>query len=218
MLFISETLSIQYKRKSLGPTEASTKKRRTQENKPIWLYHLLLEDECHYGGKSKEVEKRFTQHLKGNGAIWTKIHRPIRIVEKVLASSIAKDPNYAEDIFTKTLMDKYGIDKVRGASYCQEKLHEYQVENLKNEFRSRNDRCYNCGQKDHIARFCKNESDQGDFSYSEDEEEDEFSAEEDERVKVCPRCDRELVSHTSGKCYWRTHANGSKLSSSPIFL
>jgi hypothetical protein len=53
------------------------------------------------------------QHFNGNGALWTKMYRPLFIVD--IYQDI--DKTYETKI-TKILMAKYGIDNVRGGAYC----------------------------------------------------------------------------------------------------
>ena len=45
-----------------------------------YIYILSLEDECYYIGRTYNVKKRFQQHLSGEGAVWTELHRPIKII------------------------------------------------------------------------------------------------------------------------------------------
>ena len=45
-----------------------------------YVYVLLCEDSSLYKGHTQDVEKRFSQHLNGQGAEHTKKHKPIKIV------------------------------------------------------------------------------------------------------------------------------------------
>jgi len=50
-----------------------------------YVYVLLCDDGSLYTGIAKIVEARFKVHLKGKGATYTRIHKPIKIIyqEKV---------------------------------------------------------------------------------------------------------------------------------------
>src|SRR5947209_5123238 len=50
-------------------------------NKSIKLYALRLEDGCWYIGQARDPEKRFRKHGHSGGALWTKKHHPIEIIE-----------------------------------------------------------------------------------------------------------------------------------------
>ena len=45
-----------------------------------FVYILLCLDETYYTGSTNDVEKRFTDHLTGHGARYTKSHKPDKIV------------------------------------------------------------------------------------------------------------------------------------------
>lgn len=89
------------------------------ESTPIKLYTLKLEDNCYYIGTTFNIEKRFKKHLKGNNAVWTRLHKPIEIVEiRVTKSFDQKEVIKLEDDMTIEYAMKYGKDFVRGGSYC----------------------------------------------------------------------------------------------------
>ena len=45
-----------------------------------YVYILLCEDGSYYTGYTKDLERRFQQHLNGKGAKYTKSHKPVKIV------------------------------------------------------------------------------------------------------------------------------------------
>jgi len=51
-------------------------------------------------------------------------------------------------------MDKYGIDNVRGGSYCTLKLSEYDKQKAQQTINSVMDRCYICGMSGHFVNNC----------------------------------------------------------------
>jgi predicted GIY-YIG superfamily endonuclease len=84
----------------------------------IYIYVHVLQDECFYVGLTKDIVVRTAQHNDGEGAKWTKLHPPIRMLHSVFTGTT--DPTVAmrlEDEMTLTLMEKYGIERVRGGRY-----------------------------------------------------------------------------------------------------
>ena len=45
------------------------------------IYILKLNNDNYYVGKTKNVNKRFQEHLSGNGSSWTQMHKPIEIIK-----------------------------------------------------------------------------------------------------------------------------------------
>ena len=143
------------------------------------VYVLKLQGGNYYVGKSNDVIGRFQEHMKGNGSAWTRKHKPMSIVESRDGVSI-----FEEDKVTKEYMLKYGIDKVRGGSYVSEKLHDFQVDNLKTEIWGATDCCTQCGRKGHFVKDCYATTDisGNSIEYEDDDEEDddEDDSEEDD--------------------------------------
>lgn len=115
----------------------------------MFVYILQLEGGRYYVGSSNSPYKRINQHFNNEGTTWTKIHKPIEIVE-----IIPNCDNYDEDKYTKIYMDKYGIDKVRGGSYCTMNLDKNTLKHLEREKRHCKNKCYKCGESGHYADVC----------------------------------------------------------------
>ena len=81
------------------------------------IYILLLENNKYYIGRTKDLAERFKQHCNGYGVEWTKLHKPIKIIYTTLLLN-----SYDENNYTKLYMKKYGIENVRGGSFCAIKL------------------------------------------------------------------------------------------------
>ena len=81
------------------------------------MYKLALEDACWYVGTTTCIKRRMNEHVGGNGAEWTKLHKPLEPLqyESWEISSINKfQVEEMEDVLTVALLKKYGLDKVRG--------------------------------------------------------------------------------------------------------
>lgn len=79
------------------------------------IYVLELEDDCFYVGITFNLNLRIAQHLSGTGAGWTKMHRPVKIVE-VFHDGCTRQ---MEDEITKRYVDIYGAENVRGGSWTK---------------------------------------------------------------------------------------------------
>jgi hypothetical protein len=55
-------------------------------------------------------------------------------------------------------MEKYGINNVRGGSFCEIKLSDNNITTLKQMIAGTTDKCYICGKNDHFANECKKDS------------------------------------------------------------
>ena len=131
------------------------------------VYVLRCEDGKRYVGKAADVQKRFQEHRYGNGSAWTKKYRPLSI-EKIYKNVSP----YEEDTITKEFMGKYGVNNVRGGTYCSIQLSDAEKEFLEKEIRGAQDCCFQCGDTTHFARNCTN--------YEEDDDEDEDDEDEDD--------------------------------------
>jgi len=118
------------------------------------IYVLRLEDGYYYVGKANNVYQRFSKHVNGTAASWTKLHIPIEI------SNIYYNVSpFEEDMITKELMSIHGIDKVRGGSYVEETLPIDVIKLIKREIWATQDRCLRCGRKGHFIASCSFQTD-----------------------------------------------------------
>lgn len=116
-----------------------------------FIYVLKLVQGKYYIGKTyKDINKRFIQHSKGYGAKWTKIYKPIKMIEFFQTTN-----KFQEDLSTKKYMDKFGIENVRGGSYTKINLDNCQLRVLELELKTANDLCFKCGNSGHFASECK---------------------------------------------------------------
>ena len=181
------------------------------------LYVLELDGGKFYVGKTDNLERRLQEHRDGLGAEWTKLHQFVKLHMSVLNSNAS-----LEDYYTLLYMDRYGIENVRGGSFCQIHLSDAQKEVIPQMMASYFDRCYCCGKSGHFAKHC-------DQSYLQDWElvskqphksatrvrndivawftnNDSDSSEEKFKSTKCYRCGR--FGHYGNRCYARTHYKG----------
>lgn len=78
------------------------------------VYVLKLENENWYVGITYNLNLRMAQHWSGQGAKWTKLHKPISIEEVIYPASTE-----IENKKTLELMEQYGKEKVRGGNYVR---------------------------------------------------------------------------------------------------
>ena len=96
------------------------------------IYSLLLDTNKFYIGRTTiNPNKRFIQHQEGNGSEFTKIYKPIKILEHYPSNDI-----FEEDILTKKYMLKYGIENVRGGTFIKIILDEWQIKLLNQELQT----------------------------------------------------------------------------------
>lgn len=84
------------------------------------LYALRLECGKYYVGFTNDVDRRFKRHSKGKGAMWTRMYKPLEIIE---VREIPLDQHarvaFLEDDMTVEYAMKYGSEHVRGGGFCQ---------------------------------------------------------------------------------------------------
>ena len=114
----------------------------------VFIYILELENSKYYIGKTKNPQIRIDAHNNYNGSKWTKLYKPIKVVEIISDCDL-----YDEDKFTLKYMEKKGIDNVRGGSFSQIKLSEEQIKFIKQMIKGATDKCFNCG-GDHFIKDC----------------------------------------------------------------
>ena len=139
-----------------------------------WIYVLRCYNNKYYVGKTeKKIMQRYKEHLTGKGSAWTRKYKPIELVECI------RGDKFDEDKKTKEYMEKYGINNVRGGSYCQITLDKVSIASIKREIRGANDKCNKCGKSGHFMQNCRYK-----------------------KIQKCSRCNRK--GHTVKQCYATT--------------
>ena len=146
------------------------------------IYVLKLVGGKYYVGKSHDLITRYQQHINGEGSAWTRKYKPVKMVRKIINVS-----PFEEDKITKEYMSKYGIENVRGGSYVNTELTDFQVEGLQVEIWSANGLCTQCGHAGHFVKDCYAKTDvNGDKIIYEGDSDDS------EIVWCCDKCDKEF--------------------------
>ena len=112
----------------------------------ISIYTLSLSQGKYYVGKSTNIDIRLGKHLNGGGSHWTKKYPPLKLLE-LMENSDEED----EDKITLRYMKRYGIDNVRGGSFCRLELSKSDRRTLEKMLKTSGDRCYHCNGLGHFA-------------------------------------------------------------------
>jgi hypothetical protein len=86
--------------------------------KKVTIYALKLVEGKYYIGMTRNMERRYREHKLGRGAAWTKMYRPIEILE---ATEYPDDGQTDFDLIEHQLTINYayalGRDNVRGGRF-----------------------------------------------------------------------------------------------------
>ena len=115
----------------------------------VFIYVLELENNKYYIGKTNNPKFRLESHFNSNGSWWTKKYKPLNVIEL-----LSDCDNFDEDKYTIKYMVKYGIENVRGGSFCKIKLSNENIITLNQIINSVSDKCYICNNYNHFAKDC----------------------------------------------------------------
>jgi hypothetical protein len=119
---------------------------------PMIVYTLRLAEGHFYVGRvgnDEDLPARLEQHESGNGSQWTKLH-PVVDVHNTILNAEPVD----EDAQVVRMAAKYGLDNVRGGSFCTPDLADGDAHVLKKMVCSVRGTCYHCDEAGHCANEC----------------------------------------------------------------
>ena len=156
----------------------------------VYIYVLKLIKGKYYVGKTSNPRFRLDNHFNKNGSEWTRLYKPINIHQ-----IIPDCDDYDEDKWTIKTMEKYGINNVRGGSFCQTKLSPDNKKTLERMINGSSNACYKCGKKGHFVNSCYNIS------------EDESSESEEEFEEGLYNDNGNTILYYEGEWYEESHNN-----------
>ena len=160
----------------------------------VFVYILELENKKYYIGKTINPDFRIEQHFNSFGSQWTKKYKPKKVLQ-----IIRNCDNFDEDKYTLKYMEKYGINNVRGGTFCELKLNKDNLGTIKKMINGSTDKCYICGENGHFVKDCH--------------QDDDNILEEFENLLIdndlCFRCYRK--GHYASDCYAKTKITGDEI-------
>jgi hypothetical protein len=175
--------------------------------KNLYIYVLKLENDKYYVGKTNNPNIRINDHFVNNGSQWTTLHKPTKIV-KIKPNCDSFD----EDKYTLKYMSVYGIDNVRGGSFCEIVLNEDKIKMIKHMLTGSTDKCYKCGNEGHFAKDCVRDNKEKAPMIKYTLNNTKYHTNEHKqyvKVNKCERCGRH--GHADKECYARTNVYGDRL-------
>ena len=150
---INDTIIIENKPKEISPVIVVNHQQEIipQLESQDVIYVLLLEQDKYYVGRTNDISRRILEHKNNTlkAAEFTKKYKVISLIEISPCRS-----DFDEDNKTKQYMMTYGIENVRGGTYCQIELTYNTRKVLENEFKHLKNECYRCCSTNHYTNQC----------------------------------------------------------------
>jgi len=108
-----------------------------------------LEQGKYFIGGTHNPQFSLHKHFDPTGSEWTVTYPPISVL-----IMITDCDEYDEDKYVRKYMDQYGIDNVRGGSFCEEVLPESSIAILGKMKNTCDNICSNCKQIGHYSEYC----------------------------------------------------------------
>lgn len=183
----------------------------------VTIYILELEQNKYYVGKTNNINQRMNEHLDGQGSEWTKMYKFKQVYE------IHENcDSFDEDKFTIKMMGKFGIENVRGGSFCKIHLSEPDKITIQNMLNGATNKCYLCGNNNHFAKDCPTKNNNTNYlsglynsvstffsNLITSSNKLDYSYEVDDADNKCYRCGK--PGHWANECYAKTDINGNVL-------
>jgi predicted GIY-YIG superfamily endonuclease len=187
------------------------------------IYVLRLTGGKYYIGKTTNLLARLDAHrhdCPSHGSSWTDKY----IIEDCI-ESVAMTSKFHEDNKTLEYMGKYGIDNVRGGSFCSVELDQATKDHIQKQIWHTEGKCLNCGSEGHYAKTCEKTTNGPSSSPTNQQGQNQNSMTTQHHVSsqnhrlttsskkygVCYRCGR--PGHFANQCYARTTVDGGDLDS-----
>jgi len=181
----------------------------------IYIYILKLESNKYYIGKTTNPKFRISSHFNSSGSVWTNKYKPISIYKL-----IPDCDDFDEDKYTLKYMNQFGIDNVRGGTFCQLLLPNDTINNINKMITSSTDKCFTCGLSGHFSKNCNQNNTTFNCKFCNKEFTSKKGSTYHENIFCklnpqkkylkklkCLRCNRN--NHTTNNCYATTYINGN---------
>ena len=126
-----------YSRADLSEREFGTKLFKNPDSK--WYVYIMVlkpagltskltkSNTLYYVGVTTNADKRLKKHKEDPTCEWTRENRPLKMVSVQYIGDSQKLAKKVEHITTISMMKKYGVESVRGASYIWKNLSTNQL-------------------------------------------------------------------------------------------
>ena len=102
------------------------------------VYTLKLREGKYYVGLTNNVDRRLNEHNSGKGSAWTKKYKFVSVISTVKGDAMDEEKRTLE------MMEKYGVQNVRGGSYTTLKISVNDETKAKQTINSIFNKCYTC--------------------------------------------------------------------------
>ena len=110
-------------------------------NSTFLIYVLFLKENKYYVGKTKNRENILEQYKLKRECEWTNKYAPIYLIDSFESSNIIDENNTI-----KHYIIKYGLQNVRGDSFSQIILEDFQINAIEDDIQNIGDKCSRCGE------------------------------------------------------------------------
>lgn len=173
----------------------------------VYIYILELETSKYYIGKTTNPKFRLDQHFNSSGSLWTQKYKPVKV-----SKLIPDCDDYDEDKYTIKYMEKYGINNVRGGSFCELQLSNDNLITIKKMINNSKDKCFGCGKNGHFIKDCP--KDNTSLNSINSLFNNIVFDKTDVNNTTCFRCLR--TGHYASNCYAKTTINGDIIEETDI--